>query len=190
MNDFENFFEKERNLEEILRYQIRNKVKRESVAEHLFHVTLYSMIMCDMEKSRGAKIDTERVLKTAIIHDLEESETGDVPFVFKHQSDKFEHLVKDMGKDAIKGIFGKMENSDEYVKLWANQKDMDTIEGKIIFAADRLDVLLFAMREKAVGNNTFDEIMYRVLRGLYDLKLPSLDTILKSLGFEEMYGGG
>ena len=49
----------------------------ESVADHSFGVALLAWVCALQRQAEGAAIDSERVLKLALIHDLAEAETGD-----------------------------------------------------------------------------------------------------------------
>lgn len=51
----------------------------ESVADHSLGVALLAWASALEARDRGANIDPERVLKLAIVHDLAEAETGDIP---------------------------------------------------------------------------------------------------------------
>src|SRR5688572_11041232 len=51
----------------------------ESVAAHSFGVSVTAMMLADKIKMRGIDVDTERVLKMALLHDWSEVRVGDMP---------------------------------------------------------------------------------------------------------------
>ena len=51
----------------------------ESVAAHSYGVALTAMLLADECAARGAGVDAERVLRLALLHDLQETRTGDMP---------------------------------------------------------------------------------------------------------------
>src|ERR671914_48325 len=51
----------------------------ESVAAHSYGVALTAMLLADEVRARGAEVDVERVLRIALLHDLQETRTGDMP---------------------------------------------------------------------------------------------------------------
>ena len=55
----------------------------ESVADHSYGVALIAMILADRAKARGMAVDVERVLRMALLHDLTEARTGDLPHTVK-----------------------------------------------------------------------------------------------------------
>ena len=57
----------------------RRSLRVESVADHSFGVALLAWGCALQRHAEGVAIDPERVLKLAVIHDLAEAETGDLP---------------------------------------------------------------------------------------------------------------
>src|SRR5918911_1250784 len=51
----------------------------ESVAAHSYGVALAAMLLADECAARGVEVDVERVLRLALLHDLQEARTGDLP---------------------------------------------------------------------------------------------------------------
>src|SRR2546423_2254696 len=51
----------------------------ESVAAHSYGVALSAMLLADECAARGVEVNTERVLRIALLHDLAETRTGDMP---------------------------------------------------------------------------------------------------------------
>lgn len=73
-----------RNLDKIIRFNTMTRLKDETVAEHSFHAAFYAMILADLEIRAGNKVNVEKVLRGAIVHDMEEALTGDVIHSFKY----------------------------------------------------------------------------------------------------------
>src|ERR687893_497474 len=51
----------------------------ESVAAHSYGVALTAMLLADEVRARGVELDVGRVLRIAVLHDLAEARTGDMP---------------------------------------------------------------------------------------------------------------
>src|SRR5215207_6666461 len=51
----------------------------ESVAAHSYGVALTAMLLADECAARGVAVDAGRVLRIALLHDLQETRTGDMP---------------------------------------------------------------------------------------------------------------
>src|SRR4051812_41340087 len=51
----------------------------ESVAAHSYGVALAAMLLADECAERGVEVDAGRVMRLALLHDLQETRTGDMP---------------------------------------------------------------------------------------------------------------
>ena len=182
--DFKKFLKEERKLDRVIRFSAHTRIKDESVSEHSFHVALYAMILADLEeKIFKNKVDREKVLKTALLHDLEECLTGDIIYDFKHTNESLTKEIKRMSQKffekLMKNLSGKM--AKDYILLWAKSKDKNKIEGKIIEAADKLEGLIYALNEFSLGNTAFKLIIENYKKQLKGFKLKSLNLILKQI---------
>jgi len=182
--DFDEFLRKERKLDMIVRFAAHARIKDESVAEHSFHTALYAMIIADLEKQFGNKVNEERLLKTALIHDIEECLTGDIIYNFKHTHPSLTKQIKKISSKFLEGLMKNLPDkmSKEYIELWKNAKSND-LEGKIIEAADKLEGLIYSLNELSLGNKAFKPVIDVYIKRLKSLKLKSVDTILKQLKF-------
>ena len=181
---FKDFIKHERNLDKVIRFSAKGRIKDQTVAEHLFHASLYAMIMADLETQMGNKVDVERLLRATLIHDLEESLTGDIIFDFKHSDEKVATDIKNLGKKFFEDMVGTLPEdlSKKYTELWMNAKDENTVEGRIMHAADRFEALAYALEEQQIGNKNFDLIIERLIEDLKNIKLKSVDILLKEMG--------
>jgi putative hydrolase of HD superfamily len=181
--DFNRFLSEERKLDRIVRFSAHMRIKDESVAEHSFHTALYAMILADLEEKFKNKIDKEKILKTALLHDLEESLTGDIIYGFKHTHASLTKQIKKISLKFLEELLENLpkENAKEYIELWKNQKDLNTIEGKIMLAADKLEGLIYSLNEFSLGNKAFKPAIDSYLRQLKSVKLKSVNIILKQL---------
>ncbi len=179
------FLNNQRNLGMVIRFSAKTRLKDESVAEHSFHVAFYGMMLSDMEMKEGRKIDTERVLRSALLHDLEECVTGDILHHFKHRDRKLNREIKRIStrffSDLIQNLPEGMSKS--YYDFWSNAKDTKSIEGHILHAADRLAALLYSMEEYNLGNTTFGPVITEIVKSLKGMHMKSVDYFLKELGF-------
>jgi putative hydrolase of HD superfamily len=182
--NFRDFLKEERKLDKVIRFSAQMRIKDESVSEHSFHVALYSMVLADLEeKIFKNKVDKERLLKTALLHDLEECLTGDIIYDFKHTKESLTREIKIMSQKFLENLMKNFPEkiAKEYVLLWSKSKDKNRIEGKIIEAADKLEGLIYALNEFSLGNTAFKPIIEHYKKQLKGLKLKSLNLILKQI---------
>lgn len=121
-----------------------------SIGEHSYRVSVLAMGICDhYNQNNKSKISMEEVLKKALLHDLEETVTGDMPSPVK----AYGNLRKEMrnaGSKILSLIVDDSPNPKEYVKLWKEDKEDES--GEIIEVADKLEGLLTCFFEIKSGN--------------------------------------
>lgn len=182
--NFKKFIQDEKKLDRVIRFSAHTRIKDESVAEHSFHVALYAMILADLEeKIFQNKVDKEKVLKTALLHDLEECQTGDIIYGFKHTDRKLASEIKKISRRFFEDLMKNLpkEISKEYMNLWERAKDKRKIEGKIVEAADKLEGLIYVLNEFALGNKSFQKAITVYKKQLKEIRLKSVDLILKQI---------
>lgn len=145
----------------VWRFSTSRIVHPESVAEHSYYVALYSMFIADwivenyeyrvMGKYRDLKVDKGLLLTRALLHDLEESRSGDVPRNFKYSTPKLKEILGNASMIAFNQILRSVLPSpckvvDDYQDAWVNAKD-ETIEGAVLEFADFLSCLSFLLQE-------------------------------------------
>ena len=172
-----------RNLGRIFRFNAKPRIEEESVAEHSFYVALYAMIIADLESQRGLRINMERLLRSAILHDLEESMTGDILHGFKYSSPSLSREINRMSLMFYKNLSSHLPKrlARKYMEIRTNAKNPKTIEGKILEAADKLEVLIYALGEISMGNQHFTEIVRNVVKYMRKLGLKSVNSIIDEL---------
>ena len=121
--------------------------RRENDAEHSWHLALMTMILS--EYSVKSQLDTLKVMKMVIIHDLVEIDAGDT-FAY----DKVNNLDKIKREEkAAQRIFGLLpvDQRDEMIQLWHEFESMDSEEAKFAASMDRLHPLIHNYKTEAAG---------------------------------------
>ena len=105
--------------------------RRENDAEHSWHFAVMAMIL---EEYAAEKVDIERVLKIALVHDLVEVYAGDT---FAYDTKGYED------KEANK-LFGMLDpvQGAEIRELWDEFEAKETPESKYANAIDRIQPLM------------------------------------------------
>jgi putative hydrolases of HD superfamily len=100
-----------------------------NLAEHHFRVFWIAMVIASHEKN----VDTGKIAKMVLVHDIAESRTGDVDYLARQYVERNEKLgIEDM----LRGTAVE----EEFYQLWHEYEDRKTIESKIVKDADNLDV--------------------------------------------------
>lgn len=148
----------------IRRYSTSLVLHSENVAEHSYYVTLYALYVTAWVNNQKVTefkgkpvVDLEKVLIRAIIHDTDESISGDFQRPFKYSSKKLTEMLKEAAQILIEKVFvslTNMHNFNYFLSLqWHTDKD-DTLEGKIIDFCDYLAVVSYlAMESRSVSQS-------------------------------------
>jgi putative hydrolase of HD superfamily len=114
----------------------------ESVADHSFRTALIGLLISDLEG-----LDSEKVTRMALIHDLAEVKIGDLTPMQK----KAEHNVSE--DEAMKSLFSMLPMSiAEKLRIaWNELLKGASPEAKIVDQADKIEMLLQAMEYENEG---------------------------------------
>ena len=170
-----------RSLMTVSRFSVYKCHFREDVAQHSYFTTLYAMILADLERLDGRKVDVEKLLRIALLHDAEESRTGDIHHPFKHQDPDFTKSIDDRALQWFEDLMLGLPNSiaRDYVEMRRAQQG-DSTEALLVKAADKLEALLWAYEEYLLGNEHVRRarIVEDVLSKLDRIELPSVQMIV------------
>ena len=165
------YFKSLSDLEKIYRCPGKFKYEEHSVAEHSFKVTKIAQFFGTVEENRGNEVNWKALYEKALNHDYAEIFIGDIKTPVKYADpdlrDRLAHVEESMTRHFIKQEIPKEFQSVYHDRL-KEGKD-DSLEGKILSVADKVDLLYESFGEIQKGNPEplFNEI-YR----------ESLDTIL------------
>jgi len=158
---------------------------REDVAQHSYFTALYAMVLADLEKERGTKVDVERLLRMALLHDAEEARTGDIHHPFKHQDEAFAEKLDNRALEWFENLMAGLPPSlaKEYIRLRRSTRDTSLTEMDIVKAADKIEALLWAYEEYLLGNVHVRRalIVEDILSKLEQIKLASVKTLVTDI---------
>jgi len=163
-----------RDLAHVIRFNNRPQHFPESVAEHSFYVAYFVLILSSLLEKKKVKIDTKKALSMAIIHDAEESFSGDILNPFKHFNEKVYQAIRDVNRQMVGEMFADLpaDLASELVQLWETESESKSIESQIVKVADKLQLLSKCFEEIQAGNTYFEEIYKDRLSYLKKLTFP------------------
>lgn len=110
--------------------------RRESVAEHSWRLCLFAMLLEQEPEFRS--LDTDRVLRMCLIHDLGEAFTGDIPAFSKSAQD--EGREQALYEDWIAQF--PPANRAQFQALLAEMTALATPEARLYKALDKLEAVI------------------------------------------------
>lgn len=140
---------KHHRLSHVYRYSSIPALRRENVAEHSWYVAFYSFLIAQDLISRGQPVDLGKLLSRAIVHDLDESMTGDFLRVVKYSHPGLKSALDEVSVSMMNAISDDLKVG--ITDTWASAK-ADDIEGMIVEVVDLARVLSYVVEEIKSGN--------------------------------------
>lgn len=129
-----------------IRYNNRIRIKDEDLAQHSYYVA-YNIMKLGYDFN--IKQETiEKAVCRAIVHDLDEQFTADIPHDCKVQFPELREMVSKIGLDFIKQ---KASFATQYFLDYSNLDDLCNL---LVNMGDALSVLQYVTREIELGNKT------------------------------------
>ena len=135
----ENFFQKVLTLKTIHRQGWKENLQidyPESVADHSYSVSAMSMILSDLEG-----LNTEKIIKMAVLHDLAESIIGDITpgnITNDEKITKEDHAMKKILSDLPDKI------TEQYLEIWNEYQNNSSQESNLLHDIDKLEMVFQA----------------------------------------------
>jgi putative hydrolase of HD superfamily len=142
----------------------------ESVAEHIFRTVYIGYTLGRLSKD----VDTDRLIKMCLFHDLPEARTGDLNYVNK------KYVKADIEK-AVDDLASTVPFGNEIRELIHEFEKGESPEARLAQDADQLELILALKEYKDVGNKYADEWLdYALKRLKTDTARELAETILKT----------
>lgn len=144
-----------RRMSHVHRYSSVPAIRKENVAEHTFYVAFYSYLIGKDLESKGVKVNFGEMLSRALLHDIDESMTGDF---LRHVKYGHPDLKKALDEVSI-SMLNKMSDKlgVNLLPQWLSAKFED-LEGEIIQVVDLAHVLSYVWEEIEMGNTHVSDI--------------------------------
>lgn len=123
------------------RFTPKEEGKFENDAEHSWSVAMVCMLLASkLEKEFNVELDTEKMLKMALIHDIAEVVTGDTKTWDSQSRVGKEEREREAIIQMTSGLPGDLK--EEILALWEECERKETLEAKIVKSLDRLEAVI------------------------------------------------
>ncbi len=116
------------------RHSYTSSGRHESVAEHSFRLALMAYMVSD----EVPEIDTDKVIRMCLVHDLGEAITGDIPSFEKTDSDEAAE------NSAVSGFVNQLPEywKKQLGEMYREMNELKTPEAKLYKALDKLEAVI------------------------------------------------
>lgn len=116
------------------RHSYTSSGRHESVAEHSFRLALMAYMVSD----EVPEIDTDKVIRMCLVHDLGEAITGDIPSFEKTDSDEAAE------NSAVSGFVNQLPEywKKQLGEMYSEMNELKTPEAKLYKALDKLEAVI------------------------------------------------
>lgn len=128
-------------------WQLRGIRNGESIADHCFGVVLLTHMLSGVLTS--VKLNRERAVAIAIIHELGESRVGDIPYTAL----KYFPAKSEIEQQAVEDILTPLgpDMTSETLELFNEFEAGSSAEARFVRAIDKLDMLITAAEYEKTG---------------------------------------
>lgn len=179
---FGNYLKTLRKLNNMGRWANEHMHQRATVSEHTFSVLQIGQVLGMLEEQRGNLVNWRALFSKLLNHDVTEALTGDILSYIKHKTPKMREAVDTIERELVEEylISSMVEPYKEVFRhLLFDGKDQ-TVEGKILRAADYIDSLIECILEVELGNyNPFEQKFYDILDSLRQVELSSVKVFIQ-----------
>lgn len=127
----------------------------ESVAAHSFGVAVIAMLLVDRIVAQGVAVNAEKVLRMALLHDWAEVRVGDMP---RTATLYFGSEVRKQAEAAaFSEVVAEVDGEGLYKNLYDDYERRESLEARLVKAADVLDLLVQVLALERAGARGLDE---------------------------------
>lgn len=126
------FLERAEGLKDTLRSGYTAAGRTEDTASHTWRLCLWLVLFGDAVEG----LDQTRAMKMAVIHDLGEVISGDIPAI---------HQVGDKSAEEradFSALLGDIDDADAMLELWDEYEAGETLEARVVKGLDKLETIL------------------------------------------------
>lgn len=131
-------------------YLLRGVTEPESVAAHSHSLALLTLLVC---REYPNEFDENKAVNIAVVHDLQEVETMDIPM--PAGSDRFKAAKAETERSIFKRMFeGRFSSLTE---LHEEFEEANTLEGRLVRGLDKVQMMIKVLCYELEGRGNLDE---------------------------------
>lgn len=172
------FFAMLSRMKNIYRWALMRNTRRENIAEHSHEVAVLAHALALLHNRLGEEpVDPARCVMLAVYHDVPEILTGDMPTPVKYGNPTIREAYRQVEQSACEKLLGMLPKDlqGEYGTLLA---EGDSMEHRLVKAADKLSALIKCIEELSQGNREFASARRATEQSIRQMGLPAAEAFL------------
>ena len=147
----------------------------ESVADHSYNMAIMAMVLSDLKG-----LDTHKILKMSLLHDLAESVIGDLTSDEISKKDKTQ-----LENQTMSEILSKLPTkiARDYTKIWEEYQQGSSDEANLVHEVDRLEMALQAKKYITEGYSS-DKLQTFLKSARENVKSKEAQEILDEISYK------
>ncbi len=164
----------------IKRWQLMRSVRDENIMEHSQNVTLLAHALAVIHNEEfGGKADVLKTVLYAVYHETSEVMTGDLPTPIKYYNNQLHGAYKELEKSACEKIVNTLPEKMQSAISPFVLADENSIEYKLVKAADRIAAYVKCLEELRSGNSEFSKAKKSIEEDLLSRNMPEVEYFFK-----------
>ena len=160
----------------IKRWQLMRSVREENIMEHSQAVTLFAHALAVIHNDVfGGSADVLKTVLYATYHETSEVMTGDLPTPIKYYNQGIHGAYKALEKSACEKIVATLPKEMQGSIAPFVLADENSVEYKLVKAADRLAAYVKCLEELRSGNSEFSKAKKSIEEDLHSRNMPEIE---------------
>ncbi len=179
----------------IKRWQLMRSVREENIMEHSQCVTLVAHALVTIHNEvYGGQADVLKTVLYATYHETSEVMTGDLPTPIKYYNRNIQGAYKELEKSACEKIVKTLPTEMQGAIAPYVIADEESVEYKLVKAADRFSAYIKCLEELRLGNTEFVKAKKSIEADLHARNMPEIEYFFEnfipsfSLTLDELEG--
>ena len=163
----------------IKRWGLRRNTREENDQEHSLQVAMIAHALCMLRNARyGGQVDPGKAVILAVYHEAAEVITGDLASPIKYFNPGIRQAYKDIGRLAGEKLISYLPQDlrEDYRPLLFPEQD--SLEWRIVKAADKISAYLKCLEELGYGNDEFVKAEKAILSEIQANPLPEVQDFM------------
>jgi len=176
-----NFYAYMDRMKYIKRWQLMRSVREENIMEHTQQVALFAHALSIINnKVLGGTANAEKTVLYALYHECSEVMTGDLPTPIKYFNRSIQGAYKDLEKKATDKLLTALPKEFKRELETVAKPQTDSLEYKLMKAADRLAAYVKCLEELRSGNKEFLKAEKSIRDDLLSRNMPEVEYFFKN----------